>query len=103
MTNGRELYERCWDILVEYVGASKGPRERAAFVMACLDTGPRKLTEFRFCGSLGFGGKFYRSNGKLYVTCYPEDATLSRKRALTKVNQLLEDITPEGGVWGPPE
>lgn len=104
MINGRELYERCWDILVEHAGASKDPREKECFVRTCLEKNAYySLREYRFCGSLGFGGKFWRYDGRLYVSYYPEDETPDRRKTVTKVNKLLKEITPEGGVFGPPE
>lgn len=103
MENGRDLYERVWDILVENAGAPKGPHDREGFVLACLDTHRyRILTEYRFGGKLGFGGKFWRYNGRLYINCYPEDLNPAREAILEKVNQMLAEVTPEGGVHGPP-
>jgi len=104
MKNSKELYERCWDILVEHAGATSNPREKDYFVyLAYTDNKYDKLREYRFQGNLGFGGKFYRNDGKLYVTCYAEDLNPNRIEIINKVNKLLEEITPEGGVFGPPD
>lgn len=103
MENGPELYERCWEILVEHAGASRNPHDHRGFILSCLDNGKYdKLREYRFCGLLGFGGKFWRNDGRLYITCYPEDETPERRGIIEKVNALLAEITPEGGVYGPP-
>lgn len=48
--------------------------------------------EFRFCGSLGFGGKFWRNMGRWYVNCYREDATEERQRIIQRVNEKLERL-----------
>lgn len=59
MENSPELYHRVWDILVKHAGANE--KDRGPFVRMCLEKDPlRRLTEYRFCGRLGFGGKFWR-------------------------------------------
>jgi hypothetical protein len=52
-----------------------------AFVLWCLDGCPGR--EYRFCGSLGFGGKFHCERDIWRVSCYPEDSTLERRAAGT--------------------
>lgn len=51
--------------------------------------------EYRFCGALGFGGKF-RNNGNNenvpYVDCYGEDMTPARKEMIAAANKRLADI-----------
>lgn len=49
--------------------------------------------EWRFQGSLGFGGKF-RSTPTLHcrVDCYPEDETPARRETITKANAALEAL-----------
>lgn len=66
-----------YDILVAHAGAQEVGR--ADFVFQ--QTSERWPTEYRFGGSLGFGGKFWRlplpfrvgSDANWYVTAYPED------------------------------
>ncbi len=56
--------------------------------------------EFRFQGSLGFGGKFWRSSRlgpeggweRFYINCYREYETPRAKKIIKKVNKLLEGI-----------
>jgi len=86
------LYHACWSILVQHTGVREDGRE--AFMQAALDPW-RPFTEYRFQGSLGFGGKFWRYDGRLYCTCYPEDETKERLATIAKVNQLLAGITPK--------
>ena len=64
-----------YKILVEEVGAD--PRDADSFVRHF--TSPTAI-EWRFCGTLGFGGKFYRNAGRYYVQCYREDETPERRR-----------------------
>jgi hypothetical protein len=86
----RHLYEAIYDILVEEAGAN--PNDREDFVL----TYTRKeypTTEYRFCGSLGFGGKFWRNQRfglcPFYVSCYPEDNTRERKVIIEHTNKAL--------------
>jgi hypothetical protein len=103
MENSKELYERCYDILVEHAGASNNVRDKQYFVwLATNHEKFHQLTEYRFCGSLGFGGKFWRNAGKLYISCYPEDENPKRLAIIEKVNKMIAKIMPLGGVWDPP-
>lgn len=45
--------------------------------------------EFRFCGSLGMGGKIYLDPEGYRVGCYSEDLTNARRLACQRVNQQL--------------
>lgn len=47
------------------------------------------LSEYRFIGSLGFGGKFWRNNGRWYVTAYREDLTPERQAVIDATNAAL--------------
>lgn len=96
-----DFYFRCWAILVEHAGAPTGDEARDLFVQAMLRE-ERPVQEYRFQGNLGFGGKFMRNDGMLYVQCYREDETPKRRTVLDKTNELLKLLTPEGGVHGSP-
>lgn len=100
MTDWDAFYNKVYDILAEHVGAHEHYRE--FFVQDALRE-KHQLTEWRFCGSLGFGGKIWRSNGKVYVNCYSEDKTPEREILIERVNRLLKEASPPQGVWGPPE
>jgi len=80
---------RIYDVLVEFCEASEDARERRLFVENQLK--PKPPSEWRFIGALGFGGKFWRNNG-VYVTCYKEDETPQRLKAIKKTNELLAEI-----------
>lgn len=79
-----ELANRVYDILVKVCGASEMMRE--AFV---LTETTEHCHEWRFGGKIGFGGKFWNTNGRLYVNCYNEDETRERKRIVGEANKLL--------------
>jgi hypothetical protein len=76
-----------YDVLAEHAGASD------AFVGESADAPvpPRAefvfhqtrehVTEYRFMGSLGFGGKFWRNADAWYVTAYSEDVKGRPERA----------------------
>lgn len=76
------LLGQVYDILIREAGAPEG--DRASFVDALL-TGDCR--EWRFCGSLGFGGK-YRPDTNT-VDCYREDETPSRLLVIKKTNAAL--------------
>ena len=78
-----------WDVLVEHAGASEDGREGFIF-----HAGSGNLTEYRFIGSLGFGGKFWldRHDGSWRVTCYREDETAARLAAIGVTNAALAGL-----------
>lgn len=76
-----------YDVLVEEVGAREDDRE--TFVhMQTRDEGCR---EYRFMGSLGFGGKFWDS-GDWWVGCYRENETPERLAAIERANARLSAL-----------
>lgn len=72
-------------VLVEECGASAHPIDKQSFVYEYTTDSPG--SEWRFQGSLGFGGKFRYP--KFSVDCYPEDATLTRRAAIEAANAKL--------------
>lgn len=54
------------------------------------------LTEWRFQGALGFGGKLWRKGNGFKVSCYSEDETESRRAMIAKANERLALIEVEG-------
>jgi hypothetical protein len=81
-----------WDILVADAGAME--QERNSFIQA-QTRDEYRCTEFRFCGDLGFGGKFWVNNDRIYVSCYPEDMTKKRGDIIEKVNAKLAALKQE--------
>ena len=68
-----EVAERIWEILVEHVGVDPEGSWHDMFLY-WFESGQGR--EFRFGANLGFGGKFWRNDGRWYVTHYPEDADI---------------------------
>ena len=79
-----------YSILVEECGASRRPEEKLSFMFYMTDDG-HPLKEWRFQGSLGFGGKcrINSNHEHPYVDCYPEDETPARRRAIDRANARL--------------
>ena len=84
-----------WQVLVEECGASEERGSGHGF-----DSFYRYMIEdhdwweFRFMGTLAFGGKFHRTRwlhqpDQMRVSCYPEDRTPERVRAITGANDRL--------------
>lgn len=67
-------------------GASSSNRNE--FILTVQE---ERFSEFRFIGSLGFGGKFWSNNG-FYITCYSEDENSERKLIIKNVNQQLKSL-----------
>jgi hypothetical protein len=88
--------EKIYDVLVKNAGARThfvkkfGMEfcwEKTDFVHSHLE---QNATEYRFCGYLGFGGK-YRVNTNT-VTCYPEDMTPEREAFIRITNDELKKL-----------
>lgn len=79
-----ESLSAIYEILVKEVGAN--PLDSDSFVRHYASP---QAVEWRFCGTLGYGGKFYRNAGRHYAQCYREDETRERRRTIERVNKLL--------------
>ncbi|RYF08825.1 MAG: hypothetical protein EOO77_24875 [Oxalobacteraceae bacterium] len=81
-----------YTVLVTDAGAMDRSGERYAFTRYVVD---KQGDEYRFMGSLGFGGKF-RNNGNHdntpHIDCYAEDLTEARKATIQKVNAKLVEL-----------
>ena len=80
MTKERAL--AVYDILTMHAGAPE--RDRDGFVHVHSKTG---CAEWRFQGSLGFGGKYRAATNS--IDCYSEDETSKRKALIENVNIKL--------------
>jgi len=82
-----------YDLLVEHCDAPGSPdswmRENFIHHQTAGST-----DEYRFQGSLGFGGKFWNCNGQWYVSAYPEDVTAcpERQQMIDAVNAALTEL-----------
>lgn len=95
----RPFFEAAYNILVEDAGAQKDPREKEAFVRAYTQI-EHPTSEYRFQGVLGFGGKFWRNDGRFYVSCYREDRTKKLDKIIAKVNDRLQLLFAEHAPYG---
>ena len=84
-----DFYSAVWDLLVEKAGASKSADEKLSFVSAHARAEKYPCTEYRFCGSLGFGGKFRRKHDSWSIDCYPESETPEILRTIAEVNAAI--------------
>lgn len=80
-----DIKEKIYDILVKECGAYDDAETRSAFRQLFPGCG-----EYRFQGSLGFGGKVWASNNRVWVNCYNEDNTPERLAMIRRTNGLLE-------------
>lgn len=79
------FYNACYTILVDHGRAMEFDRQ--SFVAYFVDNAT--TTEWRFQGMFGFGGKFWRNNGRHYVNYNKEDHTSRLDEALAHVNDLI--------------
>lgn len=78
-----------FDILVKECGASEYWRNN--FVHIHSEPHGR-CQEYRFQGSLGFGGKFRNRENRWFVDCYKEDETPERLETIKRTNDLLKQL-----------
>ena len=92
-----EQASAAYDVLVEFAGEHRAENRRDAFIWHVS----RGTDEYRFCGSLGYGGKF-RNNGSRdnipYVDCYRYDETPARLAAIKRTNAALAALFGESGA-----
>lgn len=91
-----EQANKIYDILVTDCGALENNRE-----MFIYQETKERVTEWRFCGSLGFGGKFWNDYGAWRISCYPEDSTPAREKLIQQTNQKLFILRLEYSGWLP--
>lgn len=78
---------KIYDLLVLFGGASETYRQ--SFVYEHLDS-EYPCREWRFCGHLGFGGKYWSETNT--VSFYSEDETALHKEIVVKLNTELSKI-----------
>jgi hypothetical protein len=82
------------DILVEHCGVNANRRKT---IVDDLMWG--KLTEYRFQGNLGFGGKLNYNNSKIYISYYLEDKTPEKELMVEIANNKLSEIYSKYAVF----
>lgn len=87
------IAERVYDVLVKEAGATDDESNRLQFKFFWRRHGD----EFRFMGTLGFGGKLHvtRRVPRLRVDCYPEDLTPERAETIERTNRVLAELSDE--------
>lgn len=80
-----EQANKAYDVLVRVGGAREDERPRFIQYFG-LD---EQFLEWRFGGSLGFGGKLAMSHGRLYPKYYPEDRSPERDKLLEEIRTGL--------------
>lgn len=73
-----------YDLLVRLAGASNRAFHRESFINAVTT---RDDCEYRFCGALGFGGKFFNMNGLWYVSADFFDL-MNNEDMVIRINQV---------------
>ncbi len=85
-------FNEAFTLLVAHADANHD--DRKGFLDNFLKPERERSCEWRFCGSLGFGGKFWSNAGSLYVSFYPEDTTHMRRLIGAMVNMHLACLPP---------
>jgi hypothetical protein len=81
-----EFYFDCYDLLVSTGNTNADIWDKQAFISYFTRENGR---EWRFCGHLGFGGKFRRDGINHYVSCYSEDETPERRAMIDDLNRRI--------------
>lgn len=81
--------EAIWRVLVEECGCRDDERQLWSFARYLSDNDKGFPKEWRFQGSLGFGGKFYNDHFSWRVGCYSEDRTSERNEMIRCANERL--------------
>ncbi len=93
-----EFYVAVYDLLIA-TGNVRTDSMKHAFVAYFTEQGrPWQCREWRFQGHLGFGGKFWRNDGRHYVSAYHEDITKERNRMIASLNTQIENLELEHNV-----
>jgi hypothetical protein len=77
-----------WQVLVTECGARDNRYDHYSFV-AYLEEAKPFGHEWRFQGSLGFGGKFYNDGSRWRVGCYREHESPQRNEMIRRANDRL--------------
>lgn len=85
--------ERIWAVLVANAGANPSTLSCDQFVYVC----GRGVSEYRFCGALGSGGKVWIEPERWRVSCYWENETPVTKKIVSDTNQRLTELRKELG------
>lgn len=88
-----------YEILVEECGAPVAGVTGQEYFVAWLTREPSgRLSEYRFQGMIGFGGKIYFSANQFYVSCYQEEETPYVNMQIAAANARLQALHVK--TWG---
>lgn len=82
-----EQANKVYDVLEEFTGANPDWRDDFVYNHTEADY---MCNEWRFCGNLGFGGKYWSQTND--VTCYPEDMDIERETIIKLTNKNLKKV-----------
>lgn len=88
----RQYYLDVYAILVSVCGATNRPGDADTFAHHMAAGPDDRGDEWRFGGTLGFGGKAKREGELFHVTCYVEDETPERLTTCKTADALLLDL-----------
>lgn len=80
-----DVKRQVFDVLVTEAGAPESLRDQFMYHWP-------KCIEFRFQGALGFGGKIWHNDHRVYVSCYREDETPEILAVIDSTNARLAAI-----------
>jgi len=91
----REFAYKVWEVLVKNANATGNGD---GFVRALMAHNTKRPFEFRFIGSLDFGGKVWLDDNKFSVNYYREDFSELREAIVKKTNEELDKLMEENNV-----
>lgn len=89
----RDYLDKVWTALVEHAGANSDVYARQNFILIAEEYRTGRGIEYRFMGSLGYGGKVWlNQGGKPYVSYYQEDGNVERLKVKVATDDALAKI-----------
>lgn len=81
-----------YDVLVRKCGAEESGRGSFVYFQT---KGTYIPNEWRFCGILGFGGKFWNTTLQWYVSAYEENLDAETRLIVAETNEILQKMYVE--------
>jgi hypothetical protein len=93
-TYNEDFFNDVYSTLVHFARASESDRVGFLYHHTKMPKPARDfdcpVEEWRFCGSLGFGGKYWRQKNQ--VNCYSEDEDNTAKKIIAETNEALAEV-----------
>lgn len=93
-----DFWDEVYDILEQECGATADEDAGHGRKVFRGIMGKGDCPEFRFMGSLGFGGKLYASGRRLAVGYYSENRNDEREEMACRANQRLMQLVLDKGI-----